>query len=116
MQEILQHIQPDLLFEYMSKRVDFGVDTTGWNIQINSHNELLGEYQNGELISGKWYKAEEEEKDMQFLYNALKTQSMKQNLDFHLFLNKLLCQGKQNDGISWHEYDSLSYIDKIGKI
>jgi len=113
--EILENLRPDLIFEYFSQYKAHWNTNDTWNIKI-SNDKLLGEYQNGELISGRWYNDKIQQGNISNLHKKLKLQAEKQKLSFRLFLNKLLCKGKQNGGISWSEYDGISFIEKHGEI
>ncbi len=111
LKEILENLRPDLVFEMFSKHSDCGwADYDGWNIKVEYKDELLGEFSNGKCINGKWFNEKEKEIKMSELYERLKKEC--KTKDFPLFLNKLLCKGKQNKGICWAEYDYLISIDK----
>ena len=111
--EILERLRPDLCFEYFSKG---GIGSfgrySGWDIQIDSDSETLGKYHNRNCISGKWFDEKVEQTNMQELHKKLKRESIEKKIDFGLYLNQLLCKGKQNGGISWNEHDNLIDIDK----
>ena len=91
--ELLSNLRPDLTFEYFSKHADGWLNSNGWNIKIDSNEgELLGEYQNGKLVSGKDYDDNEENKNAIELHKTLKLEAEKTNTIFSLYLNKLLIE------------------------
>lgn len=111
--EILKNLRPDICFEYFSKGTigSFG-HYSGWDIQIESDSEILGKYHNGKCIAGLWFDEKQEQVNMQELYKKLKKESDLNKIDFDLFLNQLLCKGKQNGGISCIEHDYLIDLNK----
>ena len=111
LKEILENLRPDLVFEMFSRYSHGGFGSyTGWDIKIEYEGELLGEFSKGKCINGTWFNDEQERRNMSELYEKLKKEC--KTKDFPLFLNKLLCQGKQKGGISWNEYDFLIDIHK----
>ncbi len=113
---ILERLRPDICFEYFSKGEtgSFG-NYSGWDIQVDSDSETLGKYHNGKCISGLWYDKGQEQISMQELHRKLKKEANEKKIDFSLYLNQLLCKGKQKGGISWNEHDYLIDLDE-GKL
>ena len=112
LESILSNLRPDLIFEYFSKsEIDWNRDNS-WNIKISNNSELLGEYEKSELVAGKWFDGNNEQIKISELHKKLKIKHQKLNIPFSLFLNKLLCKGKSNGGISWNEYHEILYIER----
>lgn len=111
--EILENLRPDIMFEFFSKKSNDWLNQNGWNIIINDNeNKMMGNYQNGKLVSGKWFTEHEIEKNMNKLHEVLKPQANKLKVKFSTYLNQLLCKGKANGGISWNEYDAIINIER----
>ncbi len=112
--EILKNIRPDLALEYLSERFNHGIgflSTDGWKITVESNDgEVLGQYQNGELIAGKWHEEHKEQESAKELYKKLIEQAKTNGIEPLLYFNRLLCKGKKAGGICWAEHDRLVYI------
>ena len=119
-EEILENIRPDLALEYLSKRFNHGIgflSTDGWIIAIEYDNrdddrEVLGQYQNGKMIAGKWYEENKAQESAEELYKKLIKESKLKGLEPTLYFNHLLCKGKKDGGLCWVEYDRLIDIHK----
>lgn len=111
--EILKHLRPDLVFEYFSKgdTGSFG-RYSGWDIQIDSDSETLGKYHNGDCVSGLWFEERKDWTEKKELYKKILKESKEKKIEFYLYLNQLLCKGKQKGGISWNEEEALTHIHK----